>query len=121
MWKPPPPGTLRTCPGLYQGLRYLYLYLYFSTFFCVTDRIINDNALERMRKDVIVHEFVLTFRDLPGGAEKRRANLSLVVQCTGRVPNQEHPKYRSVTSSIEAASSFYYNPYQQTLILAACR
>jgi len=25
-WEPQPPGTLKVCPGLLQGLLYLYLY-----------------------------------------------------------------------------------------------
>jgi hypothetical protein len=41
IWEPEPPGTLRTCPGLYGDCFYLYLYLYL----CINNVILEDLLL----------------------------------------------------------------------------
>jgi hypothetical protein len=61
-----PSGPVQACTGI-------ALTLTLPSFFglsCTTVRIINDNKWERIRKEVIVPEFVVASRDLRGRAEK---------------------------------------------------
>jgi hypothetical protein len=52
------------------GIALLLTLPVFFALHCVTGRIINDNELEKIRKEAIIPEFVVVSRDLPGGAEK---------------------------------------------------
>jgi hypothetical protein len=61
-----PSGPFQACTGI-------ALPLTLPSFFglsCTTFRFMNDNEWERIRKEVIVPEFVVASRDLRGRAEK---------------------------------------------------